>query len=146
MLSGYGTDQDVVRGFKSGCDDYLAKTYTFEVLLARIKRLLHGAEHVPERITRGELSLDAMAMAAYLHGEDMLLTQKEFSLLMVFIQNEDKEISAEYIGEKVWAATNGFDKRALRSHVSRLRKRLEAGKSGYTIRSVYGSGYSFEKA
>jgi DNA-binding response OmpR family regulator len=145
MLTGYNKDSDVVQGFESGCDDYLTKPYTFEVLHARINRLLRSAERVPERITKGVLSLDITATAAYLRGDDMLLTNKEFSLLMLFVQNEDKVMSTEYLGEKVWGAAGNIDVRVLRAHISNLRKRLEKGKTGYTVRSVYGEGYSFEE-
>ena len=53
MLTGYGETSDVIKGFESGCDDYLRKPYTFEELLARLKRLLYRAEQLPETVTRG---------------------------------------------------------------------------------------------
>jgi DNA-binding response OmpR family regulator len=115
------------------------------VLHARINRLLRSAERVPERITKGPLSIDVTASAAYLRGDDMLLTNKEFSLLLIFVQNEDKELSAEYLGEKIWGTAQGFNKRTIKTHISNLRKRLEDSAADYTIRSVYGGGYSFEK-
>lgn len=142
LLTGYGENQDVVSGFRSGCDDYLTKPYTFEVLHVRLLRLLQKAEQVPETIKKGPVTLHISSMTAYLKGEDMLLTQKEFSLLLLFAQNEGRTMSAEYIYEKVWGQNMMGDVRAVKFQVSNLRKKLEG--SGYAIPAVRGGGYRFE--
>jgi DNA-binding response OmpR family regulator len=74
----------------------------------------------------------------------MLLPQKEFALLLLFAQNENRILAAEYIYEKIWGRPMNDDAGAVRYHVSRLRKKLP--ESGYTIASEYGGGYRFEKA
>ena len=141
MLTGYGETSDVIKGFESGCDDYLRKPYTFEELLARIKRLLYRVELVPETVTRGRLTLKPAPMIALLDGEDILLTQKEFSLLMLFAQNEGKTMSAGYIYEQVWGREMMGDDRALQQRISSLREKIE--ESGYVIAAVRGEGYRF---
>jgi len=143
MLTGYGESSDVLKGFDSGCDDYLKKPYKFTELLARIKRLLYRVELVPETVTRGRLTLKPAPMIAMLDGEDILLTQKEFSLLMLFTQNEGKTMNAEYIYEKVWGREMLGDDRALQQRISSLREKIE--ESGYVIATVRGEGYRFEQ-
>jgi DNA-binding response OmpR family regulator len=142
LLTGYDKDDDIVAGFESDCDDYLPKPYTFNVLLARLKNLLHSAERVPEAVAKGPLLLDVVANRAFLSGEDMLLTQKEFSLLLLFAQNEDRTVSAEYLYEKIWGSTVNNDVRALKQQLSNLRGKLKG--SGYTVVAVRGEGYCFE--
>lgn len=143
LLTGFGEDDDILRGFKSGCDDYLSKPYTFAVLLARLKRLLQNAEQVPETITKGALKLNIPGAAGYVNGEDMLLTQKEFSLLVLFTQHEGQALGAETLYEKVWGQPLNNDNNAIKNQVSNLRKKLEG--SGHTIRSLRGQGYCFEE-
>lgn len=143
MLTGYDKNEDIVNGFKSGCDDYLPKPYTFEVLLARLNKLLLSAEQMPERIHLGLLTIDVFSGQAYLNGEDMLLTQKEFSLLVLFTQHEGRSMSAEYVYEKVWGQPLNHNAGAVKNQVSNLRRKLEG--SGYTISSTRGEGYRFER-
>ncbi len=139
MLSGYHRDADVVSGFDAGCDDYLAKPYSFEVLLARIKRLLRAAQQLPQSLQRGEIYLDLTAGRAYVSGVDCLLTPKDFALLRLLMQREGGEISTEEIYRVVWGRPTNDDTRALVVALSRLRKKLVG--SGYGIVSVYGGGY-----
>ena len=143
VLTGYRKDADVVRGFKSGCDDYLSKPYTFEVLLVRLTHLLQSAERVPERVTVGPLTIEVLSGQAFLHGEDMLLTQKEFAMLLLFMQNENHTMSAEYIFETVWKAPIARNSAAIQMAVSRLRRKIKP--AGYCITSLRRKGYVFER-
>ncbi len=143
LLTGLTTNEDVVRGLTAGGDDYLAKPYDFGVLLARVEALLRRAEQIPEKLTRDRLSLDVAAGVAALDGTDLLLTQKEFALLLIFTQNEERFISAEYLYEKVWKLPMEGDGNALKSALKRLRAKLEG--SGYCITLSKGEGYQFER-
>ncbi|TCL60942.1 two-component system response regulator TctD [Kineothrix alysoides] len=143
LLTGLTAPEDIVRGLSKGGDDYLAKPYDFGVLLARVEALLRRAENIPEKLTRGRLSFDIMADVAMLDGTDLLLTQKEFALLLIFAQNEERCISAEYLYEKVWKAPLAGDSQALKKTIHRLREKIEG--SGWRIEWSRGEGYSFEK-
>ena len=143
LLTGYSETKDIVRGFKRGCDDYLTKPYTYEVLLVRLERLLKNAEQVPETITRGLLTLYLTPQKALVDGADLTLTPKDFAMLQFFVQNEGALMSAGHIYEKVWGQQMGGDSQALTNAVSRLRKKLCG--CGYTITAQYGSGYMFER-
>jgi len=143
LLTGNGKDSDIELGFAIGCNDYLPKPYSFGVLLARLRSLLQSAEQVPETITKGPLVLKPASMAALKNGEDLLLTQKDFALLLLFIQHEDKILRAEYLYEQVWGQRMNQDSSAVKKAVSRLRGKL-AG-SGFSIQAEYGEGYCFER-
>ena len=141
-LTNDNTEKDIVLGLRSGCDDYVPKPYTLPVLHARIEALLRRAENIPETVAKGPLSLDVTAGVAMLDRTNLLLTQKEFALLLVFVQNEERFISMEYIYEKIWKAPM-VDSQAIRQTVSRLNKKISG--SGYLIVWSRGEGYSFER-
>jgi two-component system response regulator TctD len=143
LLTGYGEANDIVIGFETGCDDYLPKPYTFAVLLARLRRLLQSMEQVPEVIEKGPFTLRLASMIALLHGRDILLTQKEFALLLLFVQNEGTTMSAEYLYEKIWEKDTNNDVRAVKIQVSNLRAKIEG--SGYAISAIRSVGYRFEQ-
>jgi len=143
LLTAMGTPEDTTAGLDAGSDDYLAKPYNNKVLRARVEALLRRAARVPEMIAKGRLSLDVAAGVALLDGRDLLLTQKEFALLLVFIQNEGRCIGAEYLYEKIWKTPFTNDDCALKNAVSKLRKKL--GGSGYTVTSKRGAGYLLER-
>lgn len=143
LLTGLTTPEDVVRGLTAGGDDYLAKPYDFGVFLARVEALLRRAEQIPEKLTRGRLSLDVAAGVAALDGTDLLLTQKEFALLLIFTQNVERFISAEYLYEKVWSQPMAGDSQALKKTIHNLRKKLE--NTGWRIEWCRGEGYCFEQ-
>ena len=142
VLTGYGKDADVMTGFDAGCDDYMAKPYTFDILLVRLERLLKSAAEIPQRLTFGMLVIDVMSGQVFLDGDDLLLTQKEFALLLLFTQHEGKVMSVEYLYEKAWGQPGTDYMRALRNTASRLRKKISG--SGYDIVAERGHGYSFE--
>ena len=143
MLSALDSVDDTVAGFTGGADDYLAKPYEYKVLSARIEALLRRAEQMPKILQKGSLTLDILARRAFLHEEDLLLTQKDFMMLLVFIQNESRIISGEFLYEKIWKADLHYNAFALKNAVSRLRKKL--GETEYTISAIRGKGYLFER-
>ena len=143
LLTGLSTPLDVVRGLSQGGDDYLSKPYDFKVLLARVEALLRRAENIPEKLVRGYLSLDVTANVASLKGNDLLLTHKEFALLLIFAQNEERYISAEYLFEKAWKAPLSGNSNTLKTTINRLRQKIKG--SGYLIEWSRGEGYSFER-
>jgi DNA-binding response OmpR family regulator len=145
VLTGYVQDTDVIKGFESGCNDYLAKPYTFPVLFMRAKELLKRSGHLPGIVQKGSLELDIISGQAFFNGVDLLLNHKEFALLLLLVQNENKTLSVEYIYEKVWNNQNGSDKRPLQTRISAIRKKFEDNNYNYTIRNSYGKGYCFEK-
>ncbi|MDO4562903.1 MAG: response regulator transcription factor [Clostridia bacterium] len=142
LLTGLTTQKDILRGLKSGGDDYLTKPYDFSILLARIEALMRRSQRVPQRITKGKLSLEVATSVAAFDGVDLLLTKKEFALLLVFVQNAERFIEAEYLYERVWNRPMANDANALKSAIKRLRAKLTG--SGWQIVWERGIGYCFE--
>ena len=141
LLTGFGKDFEIEQGFDAGCNDYLPKPYTFGVLHKRLLRLLKSAEEVPQNITKGRLTLKLTSMTAQIDGVDLLLAGKEFPLLLFLAQNEGRVISAQELYDKTFEQSMVDSKHAIRTAISRLRKKIEP--SGCTIHSVYGKGYMF---
>ena len=139
ILTGHDKSADEVKGFDNGCDDYMTKPYTFEVLNARIDRLLYRAGKLPETIARGPLTLNILAKEAFINGIDLMLTPKDFALLQYFVQHEDQAMDAGVIYEQVWGRPMLESDSAVKSAVSRLRNKLKD--SGLTIENKRGNGY-----
>ena len=125
LLSGLTTPEDIVRGLDDGGDDYLTKPYDFSVLLAHIEALLRRSAHIPKHLTKGTLTMDIRANRAFLSGMDMLLTPKEFAVLLLLAENEGQIISTNYIYESVWKQDDDSNTSVVVKNVmSRLRKKL----------------------
>lgn len=143
LLTGLNTREDILRGLTEGGDDYLTKPYDFPILLARVEALLRRAERVPETIVKGRLTLDVAAGVASLDGTDLLLTRKEFALLLLFVQNPERLIDVEYLYEKVWKTPMVGDSKTLKTTIARLRTKI--AHSGWRIEASRGEGYCFER-
>ena len=141
FLSAKNTSLDILEGLKSGGDDYLPKPYDLEILLVKVELLLKKASRVPETITKGKLTLNVLSQAAYVNGKDLLLTKKEFSLLLLFIQNEGNDMGYEYLYEKIWNQPMNDDKKPVVNTVAGIREKLTG--SECSIETVYGKGYRF---
>ena len=144
FLSAKTKHEDMMCGLKNGGDDYIAKPFHPEELLIRIESAMRRRrmEKAPiQTIKKGMLTLDILATQAFINEEDLVLTPKEFSLLLLFVQNEEKLISAENVYEKAWNLPLGADRNSLKVTISRLRQKLEP--AGYVISSLRGQGYVF---
>jgi Response regulators consisting of a CheY-like receiver domain and a winged-helix DNA-binding domain len=136
--------ESIVRGLENGGDDYIAASVRPEELLARVDAAMRRRrmDGVPAQvIEKGRLRLDIVASLAFIGGEALALTPKEFSLLLLFAQNEGRVLSANQLYEGVWKAPLAEDKNAVQTAVSKLRKKMEA--SGYHIDSIRRQGYVF---
>ena len=138
--------EDMVKGLKTGGDDYITKPFHPEALMTKIdaamrRRVTIGVPLLS--IVKGVIKMDLASDQAFADGVDLGLSQKEFSLLCQLMQNEDRVLSPEYLYSKVWNQPMAGNAGAIRKIVSKLRKKLEG--SGYTITPEYGKGYCFER-
>ena len=143
LLTAMSTPEDTTAGLDAGSDDYLVKPYNNREFRARIDALLRRAARVPDIIRKDSLSLDPLSGQAFIGGDHLGLSQKEFALLLVFVQHEGEIMSADYLYEKVWARPMADDKQAVQTTISRFRKKIEP--AGYEISAIRGKGYVFEK-
>lgn len=149
MLSSLRTSQDVISGLLTGGDDYMTKPYKVDELVARIISLLRreelsGWENRHVIITCENLKLDTVSLRAYLDGNDLGLTPREFALLLYMVKNKDKIVSVEQIYQQVWNLPSNRDTRLLWTHFSKIRSKLEKyGANPFDISAVKGKGYIF---
>ena len=142
FLSALGENRDVVDGLRAGGDDYLAKPYDLEVLLARIEARLRQRQQ--QYVCYGDLKLDLESRIGTLGGNDLLLTQKEFSVLLLLIRNAGTFVSKQRILQEIWNTQDQEDSRVLWTLISRLRSKLNAGGSHLEITSERSHGYMLE--
>jgi DNA-binding response OmpR family regulator len=149
MITAKDAEEDKVRGFEAGADDYVTKPFGMKELAARINaNLKRSATSSPGArgriIEAGELWLDTKNYAACVKGEPLSLRPKEFELLAALASQPGELKSREDLAKEVWGHAGVGSSRTIDVHVRRLRATLE-GKSSYecihTVRSV---GYRLE--
>ena len=142
MLTARDATEDVVRGLDAGADDYLAKPFKFDELLARLRALVRrgGATRV-ERLTAGSLELDRLKHQAFAGGKLLELTPREFQLLEHFMMHKEDVVRRTELLEKVWDMHFDPESNVVDVHVGNLRRKLrEAGYDGL-IKTVRGVGF-----
>jgi DNA-binding response OmpR family regulator len=147
MLTSRDATEDVVRGLDAGADDYLAKPFRFDELLARI-RALHrrgGAERL-EVLTFGPISLDRLRHAVTVRDRPFELTPKEFQLLEFFLLHPEEVVRRTTLLEKVWDMHFDPESNVVDVHVGNLRRKLAAAAGEQLIQTVRGVGFSLRRA
>lgn len=150
FLTGRDEEDDVVKGLTAGGNDYITKPYSIGVLVARVKaqhrlaRMNRQASGQAKAMTRGPLRLDLVALRAYLNGEDMQLSAREFSVLLFLLKNEGKTMSAEQIYEGAWNQPMAGNTNALWTCISRLKSKLKTCREQISLMNFRGKGYLLE--
>ncbi len=133
--------KDRIRGLKLGADDYIVKPFEIAELLARVETVLRRYRKTEDRLVIDDVSIDLQSRRVYKNGEPVGLTAKEYSLLMLFLQNKNIALFRETIYERVWESEYMGDSRTVDLHVQRLRRKLEWQDR---IVAVYKIGYRLE--
>ena len=133
--------KDTVKGLKLGAEDYIAKPFDVVELLARVEVVLRRFHKVENILTAGDVAVDTVARKVTKAGRPVVLTNKEYGLLLLFIQNKNVALFKETLYEKVWEDEYFADSRTLELHVQRLRRKLDWT---HNIVAVYKVGYRLE--
>ena len=133
--------KDRVKGLKLGADDYLVKPFDVVELVARVEAVLRRYNKAEQIVTVGDVVVDAEARRVTKGGQPVVLTNKEFGLLMLFVKNKNVALFRETLYEKVWEGEYFGDSRTLDLHVQRLRRKLGWE---HNLVAVYKVGYRLE--
>ena len=143
MLTALSDEQDELKGFRLGVDEYVTKPFSPRVLVARVQSILKRSEEAaPEVIEVPGLSLNKTSREVWADGVKVDLSLKEFELLTYFMENPGTALSREKILNHVWNYNYYGDARTIDTHVKTLRSKI--GAKGECIRTIWGVGYKFE--
>jgi diguanylate cyclase (GGDEF)-like protein len=151
LLTAQNTSTNRVMGLDAGADDYLAKPFDLQELLARIRALLRrGGSTLPPMLVWQNLQLDPSTCKVTCDGQLLHLTPKEYSLLELFLRNTQRVFSCGMLIDHLWSFEEPPSDDTVRSHIKGLRQKLKAaGVKSDLIETVYGIGYrlksNFEK-
>lgn len=141
MLTGRDTAEDQVRGLEAGANDYVTKPISFDVLVARIRRLLKQRVHQPTVLHFADLKLDTESFTVWRNSQEISLTSREFQLLQVFMENPGRVMSKQQLLEKVWGSDFKGNPNIVEVFIKQLRRKLEGENEERLIQNIRGVGY-----
>ena len=141
FLSALGENQQIIDALRAGGDDYMTKPYDLGVLIARVEARLRASQSTSRYVYRDDLKLDTVSMTGYYKDKDLLLTKKEFSMMLLFLKNPRGVVSKEELYQTVWGAPLGNRTSALYTAVSRLNAKLDQAGAGVMVISNVNEGY-----
>ncbi|GAC1423615.1 MAG: response regulator transcription factor [Candidatus Velthaea sp.] len=149
MVSAHSSEGDVLKGLGLGADDYIAKPFSGNELVARIQSFLRRRERSRRSDTDGKLGLGSAMLVRDFHtlennGKSVTLTALEFRLIWFLGEAEGKLLTRAQILERVWNDVSGVPTRVVDVHVAALRKKLAEADSNMQISSVRGIGYRLD--
>jgi DNA-binding response OmpR family regulator len=139
---------DRIRAFNRGCDDYVARPFHYDELLARIRAVLRRTTPSPrERLVAGPIAVDRVTRRVTVHGRPLTLPAKEYELLAELAAEPARVYTKEQLLRDVWGYRSLGRTRTLDSHASRLRRKLrQAGAGPSVVINVWGVGYRLLEA
>ncbi|MED1381815.1 response regulator transcription factor [Bacillus mycoides] len=143
MLTALEEEQDQMKGFDLGIDDYITKPFSFHVLLRRVEAVLRRSydQSLDNHFVFKELRVDVDAYKVYVNEVEISLTTKEFEILQLLLQNEKRVLPRESIVEKVWGYDYIGESRIIDTHIKNIRKKLDIP----YIKTVKGIGYKIDE-
>lgn len=143
MLTAKSGEDDKLKGYDLGADDYMTKPFSPKVLLAKANALLRRSSALPaETMNTGKISIIPAAHQVFLDGQEITLTHKEYELLSFFMANPGQIFSREQLLNRIWGYDFEGTTRTVDTHIKTLRQKL--GDEGKHIVTLIRSGYKFE--
>lgn len=149
MLTAKSNEDDKLKGYDLGADDYMTKPFSPKVLLAKTNALLRRSSVFPENtvntanaVCGGNISILPSARKVFLEGEEITLTHKEYELLYFLMSNPGQIFSREQLLNRIWGYDFEGTTRTVDTHIKTLRQKL--GGEGRHIITLIRSGYKFE--
>ena len=141
FITAMGTTEHKVKGLKMGAEDYISKPFEIVELLARVETVFRRYNKIGKTIRVLDVEIDLSSRVVIQNGQQVLLTLKEYELLLFFARNPNIALYREVIYEQVWEKEYTGDSRTIDLHVQRLKKKLGWDKH---ICAVYKIGYRLE--
>jgi len=144
MVTALGQTAERVQGLNEGADDYLAKPFEPEELVARVQALLRRSSPTEgERLSEGGIEMNPDTYEVVVHGCSVTLRPLEYRLLQLLMKKPGKTRSRDYLLDHVWGQDTFVEPRTVDVTVKRLRKALELCGAGHCIKTIRGMGYRF---
>jgi DNA-binding response OmpR family regulator len=148
IISAKADKEDKIAGLSLGADDYVEKPFDFDILSAKIKAQLRRSYELHEKgrlLSDNNLTVDLEAMTAYLDNKPLVMTIKEYELLVLFLENKNKTLQKEWIFDHIWGIDSFSEPSTLTVHINKLREKIEKNpKDPKRIVTVWGVGYKYE--
>ena len=142
LLTAKGEENDQIKGFISGADDYIQKPFSPKILVARINAVLRRNDTSNEKVEIGGIKIDKTAHQVFIDDKPVEFSFKEFELIDYLIANKGIALTREKILNAVWNFDYYGDARTVDTHIKKVRAKL--GKKGDYIKTLWGFGYKFE--
>ena len=146
ILTAKSEEEDEIKSFEVGANEYISKPFSLTVLLARVKNILNNVRpdniSTEDSIVFQELKIDKQSHIVTVKGNVIDLTQKEFEILIYLLDNKGKVISREQILNKIWDYDYIGDERTVDTHIKNLRVKLTEDCN--IIKTIRGYGYKIE--
>ncbi len=143
VLSARSEEADKLLGFDLGVDDYMTKPFSPKELMARIRAILKRSNGSGDNLfVYKNLKIDKIGHSVIINDKEVMLTPKEYNLLIYFIDNKNVALSREQLLSKVWGYDFFGDDRTIDTHIKMLRNNL--GEYRNLIKTVRAVGYKFE--
>lgn len=146
IISARHSLDDKLEGLDMGADDYLVKPFHLSELRARVTAIVRRKKFDgDQQVIFQEIQIDLSSMRVLVHGQSVVLTKKEYDLLIYFISNQGKVVTKNAIAEHLWGDDMDLadDYDFIYSHIKNLRKKLTVAGAIEYIHSIYGIGYKF---
>lgn len=143
FLTANDTEEDMLEGFGVGCDDYISKPFSIEVLRKKVLAVLKRTGVGKLRMKYRDLELDKEKCLVLMKGQEIHLTSTEYKLLLYLMENRGRVVTKAMLLEQLWDIDGNFvDDNTVRVNIKRLRQKLNDEKQEYIV-TVFGMGYSF---
>ena len=149
MLTAKSDEEDKLKGYEYGADDYMTKPFSPKILLAKANALLRrisvtSTDTISNVLSVGKITISPAAHKVFLDGTEITLTHKEYELLYFFMSNPEQIFSREQLLNRIWGYDFEGNTRTVDTHIKTLRQKL--GSEGKSIVTLIRSGYKFEVA
>lgn len=148
LLSARSQEFDQLEGFEAGADDYVTKPFSPALLMKRVDVLLKRTAKLPVEVKKNDvmgLIIDRDAHEVFLNKNEIMLTAKEFKILLKLVDNIGRVYSREQLLDDIWGFDYFGDTRTVDSHVARLRTKLGDWGNEH-LKTVYGVGYKIQES